>query len=148
MDELELPLTPLEQSRADFGQRFYKIKVGFHNGLFTALNAANGRASGVGTRAVTLREIPLEDDMTLNQDGTHYLLAYQSKGGTINTLRTFSTHAILTLQRLRKPLTTPKNQHPIHYETTTSIARHCRAHIMLQRLRNSNAWILQGGNSC
>jgi hypothetical protein len=80
MDELELPLTPLEQSRADFGQRFYKIKVGFHNGLFTALNAANGRASGVGTRAVTLREIPLEDDMTLNQDGTHYLLAYPIQG--------------------------------------------------------------------
>ena len=76
----ETPLTPLEQSRADFGQRFYKIKVGFHNGLFTALNAANGRASGVGTRGVTLREIPLEDDMTLNKDETHYLLAYPIQG--------------------------------------------------------------------
>ena len=73
----EIPLTELEQSRADYGRRYYSIKAGFYNGLSTSLNAKKNRPTGVGTKAVTLREIPLADDCPDSADGTRKLLSYE-----------------------------------------------------------------------
>lgn len=69
-------LTPIEQSRADNGRRYFAIKTGFYNGFSTSLNAKRNRPTGVGTKAVTLREVPVAADVPLSIDGQFRLLSY------------------------------------------------------------------------
>jgi len=75
----EITLTPLEISRQTYGQRFYSIKNGYYVGWFTSLNARRGNPKGVGTKAVTMREVPERDDVQLSADGQWRLLAYPER---------------------------------------------------------------------
>ncbi len=73
----EITLTPLEQSRADTGFRFYSIKNAVYNGIETALNAKHGFPKG-GAKAQTIRDLQPLEDAQQNAAGTAVLLAYRN----------------------------------------------------------------------
>jgi len=75
----EESLTPIEQSRADTGRRYYSIKANFYNGLATSMNAKKNRPTGLGTKAVTMREFPEKDNAPNSADGTRKLISYECR---------------------------------------------------------------------
>lgn len=67
MDE-EQPLTPIEQSRADTGFRYYVVQPDIYTALAADVDKSRGYPRGVGTRAVTLRGLPPFDKLKLAND--------------------------------------------------------------------------------
>ena len=73
----DITLTPLEQSRADTGFRYYSIKNGVYKGIETALNTKHGFPKATGTKAQTLRDLQPLEDAQQNAAGDSVLLAYR-----------------------------------------------------------------------
>ena len=78
MPEEDPPLTPLEQSRADTGFRYFSIKNGTYNGLSTSLDAIHRFPKLTGKKAQTLRDLQPLEEAQKNAAGDSVLLAYRN----------------------------------------------------------------------
>ena len=76
MPDDDTPLTPIEQSRAVTGRRYYSVALADYDALAASLDTKYGFPSGVGTRAVTARAVPEKYDVPISTAGTHYLASH------------------------------------------------------------------------
>lgn len=73
-DETQAPLTPLEQSRADTGRRYFAVHPNVYLGLAEGVNQTRNFPEGMGTPAMTLTGLtPIERLKTAN-DGSGFVL--------------------------------------------------------------------------
>lgn len=63
------PLTPLQQSAADTGRRYFAAPPAVYAALSTAIDDARGYPQGDGTAAVTERGLPLPESLPAAPDG-------------------------------------------------------------------------------
>jgi len=71
-DELDQPLTDIEQSRADTGFRYYVVQPDVYTGLAAAVDADRGYPNKQGT---TLTGLPPVDSLAEATDGSGRLIA-------------------------------------------------------------------------
>ncbi len=68
MPEEEIPLTPIEQSRADTGYRFYLAASLVYDVIADTISEMRGFPTQKG-RAQTVRALPLKEQLTVATDG-------------------------------------------------------------------------------
>lgn len=76
-------LTPIEKSRADTGRRYFKCLKVRYEIVTGELNNARGVPKGVGTRAATLRTLPLSDQLAFSEkpDTVYFSVSNSFFGG-------------------------------------------------------------------
>ncbi|MBK1835014.1 hypothetical protein [Roseibacillus ishigakijimensis] len=74
MNPEELELTPLEASLAATGLRFFAVSPEAYPALCAQIDESRGYPHGEGTSAVTVRGLPLPEDLATANDGSGRLL--------------------------------------------------------------------------
>lgn len=66
---IEEELTPIEQSRAATGKRFFRVEPSTYDELAAGVDLIRGYPHGVGTPAVTLRGLPSREEAVTDEEG-------------------------------------------------------------------------------
>ncbi len=73
-DETQAPLTPIEQSRAETGRRYFAVHSDVYLSLMEGVNQLRSFPRGVGTPAATLTGLTPIDRLETANDGSGFVL--------------------------------------------------------------------------